>query len=234
MVIARGNVAVVTGGASGIGLAVAEQLIARGMRVALADIDDAKLRAVTARLTEGGADVLAHACDTSSAKSMGDFADAVLTRFGAAHLLFNNAGIAGVGDAWGGTLDLWDRVIGVNLYGVVHGIRAFLPIMEQQGIGHIVNTASMAGLTPVPGLAPYAATKHAVVGFVRSLAPGLLAKGISFNAVLPGAVDTNILGDGFADKARAMGISMIPVSSSCGTPGRRTSLSTRVKRNWPS
>jgi NAD(P)-dependent dehydrogenase (short-subunit alcohol dehydrogenase family) len=119
----------------------------------------------------------------------------VLARFGAAHLLFNNAGIAGVGDAWGGTIDLWDRVIGVNLYGVVHGIRAFLPIMEQQGIGHIVNTASMAGLTPVPGLAPYAATKHAVVGLSESLYLEQQAAGspIGVSVLCPGFVKTDLM-----------------------------------------
>ncbi|MFT6764975.1 MAG: NAD(P)-dependent dehydrogenase (short-subunit alcohol dehydrogenase family), partial [Candidatus Aldehydirespiratoraceae bacterium] len=168
-VLEHGNVAVITGGASGIGLAVAEQLIARGMRVVLADIDEPKLRDVEARLTEAGADVAGVVCDTASSTSVADLAEATLARFGGCHLLFNNAGIAGVGDAWDGPLELWDRVIGINLYGVIHGIRSFLPIMTEQGVGHIVNTASIAGLIAIPGAAPYNATKHGVVAISESL-----------------------------------------------------------------
>ena len=99
-VLARGNVAVITGGASGIGLAVAERLLARGMRLVLADIDEPKLRAVESRLTEAGGEVAGVICDTASADSVTALAEATLERFGGAHLLFNNAGIAGVGDAW--------------------------------------------------------------------------------------------------------------------------------------
>lgn len=194
-VIAPGNVAVVTGGASGIGLAVAERLIERGMRVVLADIDGARLRDVEARLTEAGADVAGKVCDTASESSVGALADYVIERYGAAHLLFNNAGIAGVGDAWAGSIELWDRVIGTNLMGVVHGIRSFMPIMEQQGIGHIVNTASMAGLVPFPGFAPYAAAKHAVVAISETLHLELAATGspVGVSVLCPGFVKTDLL-----------------------------------------
>ena len=122
-------------------------------------------------------------------------AEATLERFGGAHLLFNNAGIAGVGDAWGGPIDLWDRVIDINLYGVVHGIRAFLPIMTEQGSGHIVNTASMAGLIALPGAAPYNATKHAVVAISEGLFLELGATGspVGVSVLCPGFVKTDLM-----------------------------------------
>lgn len=196
-VIARGNVAVVTGGASGIGLAVAEALVERGMRVVLADIDGAKLRDVEARLTEAGADVAGAVCDTASESSVGELAEFVLERYGAAHLLHNNAGIVGVGDPWRDPVDLWDRVIGINLMGVVHGIRSFLPIMEQQGVGHIVNTASMAGLLAVPGIAPYNATKNAVVAISEGLFLELQVTGspLGVSVLCPGYVKTDLMDD---------------------------------------
>lgn len=196
-VIARGNVAVITGGASGIGLAVAERLIGREMRVVLADIDGAKLRDVEARLTEAGADVAGAVCDTAAEASVGELAEFVLERYGAAHLLFNNAGIAGVGDAWRDPIELWDRVVGINLMGVVHGIRSFLPIMEQQGIGHFVNTASMAGLLAVPGIAPYNATKSAVVAISEGLFIELEATGspLGVSVLCPGYVKTDLMSD---------------------------------------
>lgn len=194
-VIARGNVAVITGGASGIGLAVAERLIDRGMRVLLADIDGPKLRNVEARLTEAGADVATFEADTSSEAAVEDLAAYCLEHFGAAHLLFNNAGIAGVGDAWTAPMDLWHRVVGINLYGVVHGIRSFLPIMTEQGLGHIVNTASMAGLVALPGAAPYNATKHAVVAISEGLFLELGATGspVGVSVLCPGFVKTDLM-----------------------------------------
>ena len=194
-VISRGNVAVITGGASGIGLAVAEQLIERGMRLVLADVDEPKLRAVEARLTEAGAEVAAVVCDTASEASVAALAESSLERFGGAHLLFNNAGIAGMGDAWGGPIELWDRVIGINLYGVVHGIRSFLPIMTEQSLGHIVNTASMAGLTAMPGAAPYNATKHAVVAISEGLflELGSTDSPVGVSVLCPGFVKTDLM-----------------------------------------
>jgi NAD(P)-dependent dehydrogenase (short-subunit alcohol dehydrogenase family) len=194
-VLARGNVAVITGGASGIGLAVAERLLERGMKLVLADIDEPKLRAVESRLAESGADVAGVMCDTASAASVTALAEAALTRFGGAHLLFNNAGIAGLGDPWGGPIELWDRVIGINLYGVVHGIRSFLPIMTEQGLGHIVNTASMAGLLALPGAAPYNATKHGVVAISEGLFVELGSTGspVGVSVLCPGFVKTDLM-----------------------------------------
>jgi NAD(P)-dependent dehydrogenase (short-subunit alcohol dehydrogenase family) len=194
-VIAPGNVAVITGGASGIGLALAERFIAEGMRVVLADIDAPQLRDVEARLTEAGADVATTVCDTASESAVNELAEFTIERFDAAHVLCNNAGIAGVGDAWRDPIELWERVIGINLYGVIHGIRAFLPIMEQQGAGHIVNTASMAGLTVLPGAAPYNVTKSGVVALSEGLYLEFVATGspLRVSVLCPGFVETDLM-----------------------------------------
>ena len=194
-VVVPGNVAVITGGASGIGLAVAEALIAEGMSVVLADIDAPKLRDVEARLTEDGASVATMVCNTTAEPEVNALVEYALEQFGGVHVMFNNAGIGGVGDAWADSMDLWRRVVDVNLLGVVHGIRAVLPVMQQQGAGHIVNTASMAGLGAVPGIAPYIATKHAVVGLSESLFLEQLATGspVSTSVLCPGFVKTDLM-----------------------------------------
>ena len=194
-VIARGNVAVVTGGASGIGLATARRLLERGMRLVLADVDEPKLRAAEAELSEAGGEAVGVICDTADDSSVAALAEATLERFGAAHLMFNNAGIAGVGDAWGGPMDLWRRVVDINLFGVVHGIRASLPIMTEQGAGHVVNTASMAGLVALPGAGPYNATKHAVVAISEGLHIELEVTGspIGVSVLCPGFVKTDLM-----------------------------------------
>ncbi len=193
--VGPGNVGVVTGGASGIGRAVAEAFVAAGMRVVLADIDAPKLRDVEARLTEDGAEVATRVCDTASEGDIDALAEYTVERFGAAHVVFNNAGIGGSADAWSEPMAVWHRVVDVNLFGVVHGIRAFLPIMQQQQEGHIVNTASMAGLGAVPTIAPYVATKHAVVGLSESLFLELQAAGspVGVSVLCPGFVKTDIM-----------------------------------------
>ena len=194
-VVVAGNVAVITGGASGIGLAVAEALIGEGMSVLLADIDAPKLRDVEARLTEDGASVATMICNTTAEPEVNALIEYALEQFGGVHIMFNNAGIGGVGDAWEDSMDLWHRVVDVNLLGVVHGIRAVLPVMQQQGAGHVVNTASMAGLGAVPGIAPYIATKHAVVGLSESLFLEQLATGspLGTSVLCPGFVKTDLM-----------------------------------------
>ncbi len=193
--IEPGNVAVVTGAASGIGRALATKFADEGMRVVLADIDDAGLRGVEAELAEAGCDVHAVICDTSSEASVQELARVTLERYGAAHVLCNNAGVVGKGDAWRGPFANWEWVVGINLYGVVHGIRAFLPIMEDQRLGHIVNTASMAGLLAVPGQPPYNATKSAVVAISESLFIELRQSGspVRVSALCPSFVRTNLM-----------------------------------------
>ncbi len=190
-----GKVAVITGAASGIGRALADAFVAEGMKIVLADIDEPKLRAAEAELAEGGADVHPVVCDTSSEAALQDLARITLERYGAAHVLCNNAGVVGKGDAWRGPFSAWEWVVGINLYGVIHGIRAFLPIMEDQGEGHIVNTASMAGLVALPGAAPYNVTKSSVVALSEGLFIELKANGspVSVSALCPGFVHTNLM-----------------------------------------
>lgn len=191
----RDRVAVITGGASGIGLALAHAFVDQGMKVVLADRDEPRLRETSARLSENGGEVFGQVCDTAQEDSVQQLAEVVLARYGAAHVLCNNAGIAGVGDAWYDPVDLWERVLSINVLGVVYGIRAFLPIMTAQGEGHIVNTASMAGLGPVPGAAPYAASKHAVVGLSESLYHELGAMGspVGISVLCPAFVKTRLM-----------------------------------------
>jgi NAD(P)-dependent dehydrogenase (short-subunit alcohol dehydrogenase family) len=199
----EGKVAVITGGASGIGKAMATRFAAEGMKVVLADIDDASLRAVEAELAEGGTEVLAVRADTSLEPEVHALAAATIDRFGAAHVLCNNAGVVGKGDPWRGPFSAWEWVVGINLYGVIHGIRAFLPIMEDQGEGHIVNTASMAGLVALPGAAPYNVTKTGVVALSEGLFLELKAGGspVRVSALCPGFVRTNLVeGQKWADR----------------------------------
>jgi NAD(P)-dependent dehydrogenase (short-subunit alcohol dehydrogenase family) len=188
-------VAVVTGAASGIGRALATKFADEGMRVVLADNNETALRATEAQLAEQGRDVHPVVCDTASEASVQELARVTLERYGAAHVLCNNAGVVGKGDAWRGPFANWEWVVGINLYGVVHGIRAFLPIMEDQGLGHIVNTASMAGLLAVPGQPPYNATKSAVVAISESLFIELRQSGspVRVSALCPAFVRTNLM-----------------------------------------
>ncbi|MBK8334799.1 MAG: SDR family NAD(P)-dependent oxidoreductase [Acidimicrobiaceae bacterium] len=191
----HGKVAVITGGGSGIGRALAHAFAAQGMKVVLADIDEISMRAVEAELAEGGTEVLPVVCDTSLEASVHALAQATLDRFGAAHVLCNNAGVAGKVDPWSGPMSAWEWVVGINLYGVVHGIRAFLPIMQDQGEGHIVNTASMAGLIAFPGAAAYNATKTAVVAITEGLFLEMKGTGspVGVSVLCPGFVKTNLV-----------------------------------------
>lgn len=195
MDLGEGKVAVVTGAGSGIGLALAERFVAERMKVVLADVDDAKLHTVQAELADRGGDVMAVHCDASLAESVDDLARRTLERYGAAHVLCNNAGVAGKGNAWTGPLAEWEWVLGINLYGVIHGVRAFLPIMTEQGEGHIVNTASMAGLTALPGAVPYGVSKHGVVALSEGLYLELRTVGspIGVSCLCPGFVRTDLM-----------------------------------------
>lgn len=195
MEIAQGKVAVVTGGASGIGLAMATRFAAAGMRVAVADVQQDALDRATATLRAGGATVLPVRVDVSSQQEVQDFAAIVLEEFGTAHVVCANAGVGGSGDAWFGPISQWEWVLGVNVWGVVHTVRAFLPTLVAQDDGHVVTTASMAGLTGPPGMAPYVAAKHAVVGMTESLFHSLRLQGsrVGASVLCPGWVRTQIL-----------------------------------------
>lgn len=190
----NGKVAVVTGGGSGIGLALARAFAAQGMKVVLADIEDAALEKAVAEMPEG-AEVEAVTCDVSDAAQVDALRDAALDRFGAVHVVCNNAGVGSGGLAWEVPLEDWNWVLGVNLMGVVHGIRAFTPLLIEQGEGHVVNTASMAGVTSPPFMAPYNASKHAVVTLSETLYADLQISGVTgvgVTALCPGWVRTRI------------------------------------------
>jgi NAD(P)-dependent dehydrogenase (short-subunit alcohol dehydrogenase family) len=194
----RDRVAVVTGAASGIGRSLAERFAAEGMKVVLADVEEDALRLAEAEMREKGVDVLGVRTDVSKSEDLEKLAQQTLDAFGGVHIVCNNAGVAGAwGQAWANTLDDWNWIMGVNLWGVIHGVRTFLPIMLEQGDeGHVVNTASLAGLMPGRGI--YGVTKQAVVALSESLYNDLkvMDAKIGVSVLCPGWVDTNIVDAG--------------------------------------
>ena len=195
----RDKVAVITGGASGIGRAFADRCMEEGVKIVLADIEQVALAKAAEELTSAGADVLAVRTDVSKSGSVEDLARRALDRYGSVHLLFNNAGVASSGPIWQNTLADWEWVLGVNLMGVVYGIRTFVPIMLAQAAeAHIVNTASMAGLLSTPGLGIYNVTKHGVVTLSETLALELkqARAPINVSVLCPGWVRTQIWDSG--------------------------------------
>ena len=192
----RGRVAVVTGAAGGIGLALAERFATEGMKVVMADIEAPALDAAAEGLRRTGATVLATRVDVARPDDVERLARETYDAFGAAHVLCNNAGVAVLGAVHEHTLADWQWVINVNLWGVIHGVRAFLPRMLEGGDeGHIVNTASMAGLTTAPFMSVYDVTKHGVVALSESLYKELQVTGapIGVSVVCPGLINTNIM-----------------------------------------
>lgn len=196
-----GEVAVVTGGGSGIGRALAAGLVAEGARVAVADVDAAAAERVADEL---GAE--AFQVDVSSAASMQALAADVLDRLGPAAVLVNNAGVASAAPLERMTDADWNWILGVNLYGTIHGVTAFLPQLRRTR-GRILNTGSMAGLSPDAGMGGYGTTKFAVTAYTEVLAEELAADGITVTLLAPGPVRTalgsssrNRPGDGGADR----------------------------------
>ena len=192
----RGKVAVVTGAASGLGEALAHRFAGEGMHLVLADIDGEGLGRVGLALDEAGAEVATQQTDVSKGAQVDALADLAYERFGAVHVLCNNAGVPVVGTAWERSVADWSWAIGVNLWGVVHGVNAFVPrMLEQDTEGHIVNTASIAGLTCPPLSAPYVATKHAVVGLSECLHHDLALRHskLKVSVLCPGFVKTRIV-----------------------------------------
>ncbi len=183
-----GRIALITGAGSGIGRALARALAARGAQVVLADLD---LRAA-AKVAEALPGAQAVQLDVRSAADFHACVQEIVAEKGRLDLLFNNAGVGLAGEVRDTSLADWQRVIDVNLWGVVHGIDAAYPQMLQQGSGHIVNTASGAGLLPRPGMAAYAASKHAVVGLSRALRDEAAGMGVRVSAVCPGHIATGI------------------------------------------
>jgi NAD(P)-dependent dehydrogenase (short-subunit alcohol dehydrogenase family) len=194
MKLEAGKVAVVTGAASGIGLGLAERFARDGLDVVLADVEEEALASAAARIGALGVETLAVATDVSDSRAVVALADAAVARFGSVHVVCNNAGVSSGADPWFGPLSAWDWVLGVNLWGVIHGVRAFLPILINQGEGHIVNTASIAGLNPGSG-PMYAASKHAVVALSEELykTTKIVGLPVGVSVLCPGWVRTAIM-----------------------------------------
>jgi len=196
-----GKVAVVTGAAGGLGRALARRFARAGMKLVLADLDAAALASVRAELESAGAAAIAVRTDVRSAGEVEALAARTLEAYGAVHLVCNNAGVAAVGAVWESSAADWEWVLGVNLWGVIHGVRVFTPIMLEQGEpGHIVNTASVAGLIAPPGMGAYNVSKHAVVALSESLHHDLVARGAKIRCTV---VCPAYFPSGIADSERA-------------------------------
>ena len=190
-----GKVAVVTGAASGIGRAMCEKFASLGMRVVMADVEGDRLRQSAEQIEATGVDVLAVTVDVSRADELSRLAEDTIGRFGKVHVLCNNAGVFAGGLTWDAIGSDWEWVLGVNLYGVLHGIRAFVPIMlEQNEPGHVVNTCSMAGLINTPLSGAYNVSKHAALSLTETLYHELRMKQsqVGCSALCPELIRTGI------------------------------------------
>ena len=186
----NGKVAVVTGGAAGIGLGIARQLRAAGMHVVIADVEEAALQRAASAIGAFGVRT-----DVRDADSVQALADATVAEYGAVHVVVNNAGVGPMAPIADLQLADWDWMLGVNLWGVIHGVHTFLPLLEKNREGgHIVNTASIGGLVPGPGLGAYNVTKFGVVALTEVLAMELAAAGspVGASVIVPGTVRTDI------------------------------------------
>ena len=212
----RDRVAVVTGGGSGIGAAMARAFAARGARLVLADLDADAMQRVEAELRAAGADAISVRTDVSKLPEVESLADTVLRRFGAVHIVCNNAGIALVGELARAPHDDWEYTMNVDFWGVVHGVEAFVPrLLEQRQGGHVLNTASMAGLVGMQWLGIYCAAKFAVVGMTEALHRELKPHGIGASVLCPMIVATNITAN---SQRMRPGAPPAPASSSEGQP----------------
>ena len=192
----KDKVAVITGAASGIGRALADRCVQEGMKAVLADVEAEPLATAEASLKAFGATVLAVQTDVSQARDVEALAQKTMEAFGAVHVLCNNAGVGTEAAVWESTLAEWEWVVGVNLWGVVHGVRVFVPLMlAQDAECHIVNTASTAGLISGPGLGAYKVTKHGVVTLSETLHHELAERGakVKVSVLCPGIVITRIM-----------------------------------------
>ncbi len=189
----KGKTAVITGGASGIGLATAIQFSKAGAKIVLGDIEDGPLEHQVKEMRSHGATVIGVHCDVAQESDVEALRDAALKEFGSVHVIFNNAGVAG-GSTIGTPKKIWDWVMSVNLDGVVNGMNAFIPLFLEQNEGHVVNTASEAGLVGVAGMGPYNASKFAVVGISESLFHELAntGKNVHVSVLCPNFVRTRI------------------------------------------
>lgn len=194
--IYEGATAIITGGASGIGQALAEELAKRGCEVVLADLQIELAEKIASEINASGGKVKAVKIDVTNFTAMEQLVQETVKRTGRLDYIFNNAGIGidGTVDYYG--IEDWNQIIDVNLRGVINGVQAAYQIMIKQGFGHIVNTASVAGLMPTPGMVSYATTKHAVVGLSKSLRAEAAQIGIRVSVLCPGFIRTAILEGG--------------------------------------
>ncbi|MEW2401841.1 SDR family NAD(P)-dependent oxidoreductase [Streptomyces sp. NPDC046862] len=193
MRITNDQVAVITGGASGIGYGLAEALADRGVRLVISDIREEGLNKAQASLTAAGAEVTAVVADVSDEASVRALADRTIAAYGKVDLVCNNAGVVSPpAPLWEQEARIWELMIGVKVLGVVHGVKAFAPLLIEQGTGHFLNTASSGGLAPLPDLTPYTTTMHAVVGLTETLDLELkrVAPALGATVLCPGLVDT--------------------------------------------
>ena len=190
----KGKVAAVTGAASGLGRAMALAFADHGMHVALADVNERNLSAVIAEVTGKGVRAVSMKVDVSRGDQVEAFAAKTLADLGAVHVVCNNAGVSPLGAPWENSVGEWEWILGVNLWGVIHGVRSFAPRLIAQGEGHIVNTASVAGIICPPGSAAYNVTKHAVVALSETLHHDLRERGspIGVSVLCPAYVPTGI------------------------------------------
>lgn len=192
-----GRVGVVTGAARGIGFALSRSLLQRGMRVVVSDVDAAQPAQAAAALARefDGADVMDTVCDVSDPSDVQVLAGQALERFGRVDLVCNNAGVVAGGPAWTIPLETWRRVLDVNLWGAIHATHVFVPhLMQNAEGGHVVNVASLAAVTPVPGIAPYNVAKHGLLALSETLSADLRAVGsrVGVTVVMPGRVATSL------------------------------------------
>jgi NAD(P)-dependent dehydrogenase (short-subunit alcohol dehydrogenase family) len=191
----EGRAAVVTGAASGIGLAATEAFVAAGMRVLMTDRDEEHLAEQAGRLASTGGEVRSLVVDVTDPDQVERAADAAVEHFGALHVAMNNAGIVAGGNSWEMPLSEWRRVVEVDLWGVIHGIHAFVPrILASGEPGWVVNTASMAAVSIIPAIGPYTASKHGVLGLSDGLRAELHAIGapVGVSVLMPGMIRTGL------------------------------------------
>jgi NAD(P)-dependent dehydrogenase (short-subunit alcohol dehydrogenase family) len=191
----KGKVAAVTGAASGLGRSMALAFATEGMDLALADVDEKNLGAVEEEVRSKGVRTITQRVDVSRAEDVESFRDQTLSRLGGIHLVCNNAGVSPLSAVWEASVADWQWILGVNLWGVIHGVRAFTPHLIAQNEGHIVNTASVAGLISPPGSGAYNVTKHAVVTLSESLVHDLRERksAVGVSVLCPAYVPTGIV-----------------------------------------
>lgn len=225
----RDKVAVVTGGGSGLGLAMARRFGRAGMKLVLADVQPDALEKAVGEFEAAGVPVLGVKCDVSRQDDVDRLRDETVERFGGAHVLCNNAGVAPGGLAWESTLEDWQWCLGVNVYGVIHGLRSFVPLMLAQDTeAHIVNTASVAGLLSPPGMGIYCVSKHSVVTLTECLHHDLATKTskVKASVLCPAYVPTGIAD---SERNRPAGLRNVPREMTADDLAREQALKHAVQ-----